>query len=289
MRPGFLWLAMMVMALTSCLDEPEMLNDDPVIEQYLQNNSLNGEKNEYGVYVVELSPGVDGTEVAINSIVETDLEFQLLDGTRILKRDSYTFSPATGAMLRGGLSGGVIGLEEGGRYQLVVPSNMAYGEQSGNIGNVFIESNSIISAFVDIVDIRTDQQQIQHENMLVQAYIAANSLDSAGPVAPAEAGWYKITLAQGDTASGNPAEFSQVDLAYTGTLLDGEQFDSSNNARFTLSSQGLIQGFYQGVRSMNKGEEAIFIIPSRLAYGPTGQSGIPPFAPLVFRIELIDF
>ena len=41
---------------------------------------------------------------------------------------------------------------------------------------------------------------------------------------------------------------------------------------------------------LNKGASAKFVIPSDLAYGPTGAGGvIPPYATLVFEVELVDF
>ena len=50
-----------------------------------------------------------------------------------------------------------------------------------------------------------------------------------------------------------------------------------------------IPGFDEGLKMLGKGGKAIFIIPSRLAYGEMGmQGGIPPYTPLVFNVELVD-
>jgi FKBP-type peptidyl-prolyl cis-trans isomerase len=40
---------------------------------------------------------------------------------------------------------------------------------------------------------------------------------------------------------------------------------------------------------MRKGGKAKFVVPSAIAYGPTGRQGIPPYSPLYFEVELIDF
>jgi FKBP-type peptidyl-prolyl cis-trans isomerase FkpA len=38
---------------------------------------------------------------------------------------------------------------------------------------------------------------------------------------------------------------------------------------------------------LTDGSKAIFVIPSKLAYGETGNQGIAPFSTLVFDIELV--
>jgi FKBP-type peptidyl-prolyl cis-trans isomerase FkpA len=45
------------------------------------------------------------------------------------------------------------------------------------------------------------------------------------------------------------------------------------------------------LQKMKKGGKATIIIPSVMGYGPQGTRGgpIPPFAPLIFDVELIDF
>ena len=40
---------------------------------------------------------------------------------------------------------------------------------------------------------------------------------------------------------------------------------------------------------MKKGGKAKLILPSSIAYGPNGSEAIPPYAPLTFDVELIDF
>jgi cyclophilin family peptidyl-prolyl cis-trans isomerase len=52
---------------------------------------------------------------------------------------------------------------------------------------------------------------------------------------------------------------------------------------------GMIPGFIEGLKKMSIGDKAILFIPSHLAYGAGGNGKvIPPYADLIFEIELLD-
>ena len=58
---------------------------------------------------------------------------------------------------------------------------------------------------------------------------------------------------------------------------------------FKIDHSDIESGVQEGVKKMKKGERAIFIVPSHLAHGITGdQNKIPPATTLVIEIELID-
>lgn len=85
----------------------------------------------------------------------------------------------------------------------------------------------------------------------------------------------------------------QVTVKYTGIFLDGTQFDGSNAYTFTqrdtIADHKLIDGWYNGVELMKKGETTAFLLPSAQAYGAKGSGGvIPPYTPLIFIIEVTD-
>lgn len=86
----------------------------------------------------------------------------------------------------------------------------------------------------------------------------------------------------------------EVEVHYTGTLMDGTQFDSSRDRgtpfKFKLGQGQVIKGWDLGIKTMKKGENAIFTIPSELAYGESGSPPtIPPNAPLRFDVELLSW
>jgi FK506-binding protein 4/5 len=91
-----------------------------------------------------------------------------------------------------------------------------------------------------------------------------------------------------------PEPGDEVEVHYTGTLLDGTKFDSSRDSgapfKFTLGQGQVIKGWDQGIKTMKKGENAIFTIPPDLAYGPSGSPPtIPPNATLQFDVELLSW
>lgn len=87
-----------------------------------------------------------------------------------------------------------------------------------------------------------------------------------------------------------PTAADTVECHYEGRLIDGIVFDSSykrgESATFPLN--GVIAGWTEGVQLMSEGAKYRFFIPYQLAYGERGAGqAIPPFAALVFDVELI--
>jgi len=88
-----------------------------------------------------------------------------------------------------------------------------------------------------------------------------------------------------------PAPSDKVKVHYEGTLVDGTKFDSSYDRGepidFPLNQ--VIPGWTEGIQLMSVGSKYKFFIPSELAYGEQGAGGvIPPFATLIFTVELLD-
>ena len=56
-----------------------------------------------------------------------------------------------------------------------------------------------------------------------------------------------------------------------------------------IGSQGLIQGFNEGLSYMKQGGKSLFLVPSSLGYGSMGNyyGGISGYTPLLFEVQLV--
>lgn len=88
-----------------------------------------------------------------------------------------------------------------------------------------------------------------------------------------------------------PTSDKTVRVHYHGQLTDGTVFDSSVSrgqpAEFPVT--GVIAGWVEALQLMPVGSKWKLAIPQNLAYGEQGAgAAIPPFAALVFEVELLD-
>ncbi|MFD2717947.1 FKBP-type peptidyl-prolyl cis-trans isomerase [Hymenobacter monticola] len=90
------------------------------------------------------------------------------------------------------------------------------------------------------------------------------------------------------TSSGYPASAGNPSYPQ-GTIFDNSADNKTQCGCvvFTGGSGG-IAGFNEGLLLMRKGDRKLLLVPSRLAYGPNGVTGIPPDSALMFDVEILD-
>ena len=119
-----------------------------------------------------------------------------------------------------------------------------------------------------------------------EAYLVKNA--KRDEVTVTESGLQYEVLATGEGEK--PTAESTVRTHYHGTFITGEIFDSSVDrgqpAEFPVS--GVIKGWTEALQMMTEGSKWRLYVPYNLAYGEQGSQGsIPPYAALIFDVELL--
>lgn len=133
-----------------------------------------------------------------------------------------------------------------------------------------------------------DQQVAQNANTLAESEaFLAETAQQEGVNITKSGLQYKI-IEQGTGVQ--PQATDNVTVHYRGTLMNGQEFDSSyaRGEPATFPLNGVIAGWTEGLQLMKEGGKFEFYIHPDLAYGERGAGGaIGPNAALVFQVELI--
>ncbi|PRY10636.1 FKBP-type peptidyl-prolyl isomerase-like protein [Pontibacter ummariensis] len=134
-------------------------------------------------------------------------------------------------------------------------------------------------------------KQREIDDRLLLDYMVENGVDTSAVVKTAS-GLYYEQLAPGTGPQVESGD--EVEVKYSGKLLNGTEFDKgtiggSPTNPLIVGAGMVIRGWDEGLKLMQEGEKARLYIPSHLAYGRSGSRGaIPPNAPLVFDMEILD-
>jgi FKBP-type peptidyl-prolyl cis-trans isomerase len=83
-----------------------------------------------------------------------------------------------------------------------------------------------------------------------------------------------------------------VTVKYEVSLLDGTVCYSSDKKgpkSFKVDFDNVEDGLHEGIKLLHDGEKAVFILPSHLAHGLTGDNDkIPPKSPVLYEIEVLS-
>ncbi|MFD1469749.1 FKBP-type peptidyl-prolyl cis-trans isomerase [Hymenobacter caeli] len=131
------------------------------------------------------------------------------------------------------------------------------------------------------------------DDTILQGYLKRHSYTAANYQRTAS-GLYLVTLTAGTGTQVAPGK--QISVKYTGKFVsaatENKVFDTSDNAPsksfdYTVGAVSLIQGWSEGVALMRQGDRKLLLIPSYLAYGPSGQGPIPPDTPILFDMQIV--
>ncbi len=171
--------------------------------------------------------------------------------------------PVGEEMVIKGWDEGVLTMKVGGKRELLIPSELAYGERGA--GGV-IPPNATLYFEVELLGVmKKTESGLEYRDL-------------------------KVGTGQ------SPKAGQTCVVHYTGWLWQGskgKQFDSSVDKgrpfSFPVGEKRVIAGWDEGVSTMKVGGKRELLIPPELGYGARGAGGvIPPNATLLFEVELLE-
>ncbi|WP_262692858.1 FKBP-type peptidyl-prolyl cis-trans isomerase [Kordiimonas aestuarii] len=259
---------------------------------YLEENKKKDgvEVTASGLQYREIESG-DGKSPTAEDFVTVHYAGRLIDGTEFdssYKRGEPATFPA-GRLIKGWTEALQM-MQVGDKWELAIPADIAYGPDGA--GGV-IPGDATLVFDVELLGVMTLEEaqaeaQKQAEAFKIQqlAFLEQNAKQDG--VEETESGLQYRVVEEGEGQS--PEATSMVTVHYAGKLTDGTEFDSSYKrgepAKFPLD--GVIKGWTEGLQMMKEGAKYELFIPYHLAYGERGSRSIPPYATLVFTVELVS-
>lgn len=298
---------------------------------WLSLNHPGAQPTGLGIYVLEEEEGT-GATVKEDGFIYADYVTTDLDGNITSYTDKQTakqmgtydttsyYGPkvmtTTEGTIPAGLAEAVIGMKEGGRKKIIIPSwlmsYMAYDTEEEYLAN----SSSNASTVYDItVKAYTDSIQL-YEIGLIEDYIRKNPQIFNDKMVNDTTGFYYQPLSEGISTETFPDD-TTIYINYTGRLLSGLVFDTTiekvakDNGIYSSSktyaptevnwgekydeitlgssSSSVIPGFALTLWHMHPMEKGIGVFYSPLGYSYSGSgASIPGYAPLIFEIEIVE-
>ena len=161
------------------------------------------------------------------------------------------------------------------------------------------EMQGAMMALQSIVEEKQKEAQAEREEMMAerkeeagenikkaQAFLEENKKKEGVVELPSGLQYQVIEKGEGD----KPEATSKVKVHYRGTLLNGEQFDSSydRGEPATFGVNQVISGWQEALQLMSPGAKLKLFIPPDLAYGENGNARIPGNSLLIFDVELLE-
>ena len=297
------------------------------------NGYTEGSKfTDLGAYIIDSDEGT-GTEIkeggyVLMDYVITDLEGNITSHTTeetarqlgTYEEGNY-YGPKFQSTHKGSIPAGLAdvfkGMKVGGRKKVIIPTWLMTYSSYDTKEEYLDEKSSTASAIYDftIRDFTEDINEWQIEK--IGDYFAENAeifgdMTVADSLKAHKGFYYKQLTAPEDTTAFN--KDTTIYINYTGRLLDGSVFDTTNEriakdngiwsstktyepvsikwgeeySDISMGSGSVISGFGLTLWQMRKFEKGIGVFTSEYGYGYSGSGqSIPGFAPLTFEIEIV--
>lgn len=313
-------LVLLALAMQACfknedpnLEVEELLEKQSfAISEHLKENNITAEEDANGVFRLPLTENPEGEKVEVGDVAEVQYRITQLNGTLIGENPDTTMrvgylkqSPEQEVLYAPyALRHALQYMREGEKYRFYAP--FTFGYNNYELENV-VPYRTIIVLELEVKEVyKTTDELLAKDVEIIEELVEEKGQDAD---TLAGSGIRKVLLTAGEGEQ--PDEDDVAGVYYTGRFLTGEIFDTNTKAgsslfSFTVGANKTIPGFEKAVKSMKKGEKAVFYLPSREAYDNFGwylapaavradikASGkynqfvnIPPHSPLIFEIEL---
>ena len=204
--------------------------------------------------------------------INDSTKYKYLIADSYIQGKEVRFPLSEGTFVKGSLEG-IKGMQVGGKRIIVIPSNIAYGEQGAGP----IPPNT---------DLRIIVEMIKISDAVVAEMWDLNNKE----IQVSETGLKYVIIEEGE--GNHPTEGNVVTVHYSGFFEDGNKFDSSVERdepfSFVVGNKSVIAGWDEGIKLLKKGGKARLIIPPDLGYGNVAKGIIPANSTLIFDVELVD-
>ncbi len=297
-----------------CDRDPQDLEGDEKakLNAWIQVHGLESYKTPSGLYFIVENEGTGETPKDSNyllfSYVIRNLDgviFQTTYKDTALLYDYYGiynktthYTPAYSVYIKDnfinkGVSEAFSQMRKGAKVRLVMPYSLA--------SYISYGQNPYTSLIFDYELKEIVEDPVAYEQSLINDYMSKP--ENSGFVSIASDSIYYKKIKEGTAVAVNAKDTVRVN--YIGRFLNDKDFVFDSNIdsvarangfysvtkikpfEFIVGSKDVIAGYNIAVKQMKKGEKATFIIPSKSAYN-LGKDKIPPYATLVFEIEVTD-
>ena len=330
-----------VALLAGCAQEKTISTGEQAqeyLELLMSKEYPNIQPDQWGMYILEDVPGTGSawnSELSYSNISST---IRSIDGTILstteasvtqqLDQDDYKSYNYYGPRYQNTAEGsGYAGLQYlladmkiGGRRKAIIPGWLLTTSRYGS-KQEYLDACTVSTPLIYDITLEGQCADIQQNEIdILRAYVTANygaaQMSSSYKSDMTEGTFYFISDTTAFNQDSKRADDASLSLKYTGRRLDGQAFDTNDqamaikeglfvpektyeNASIVFSSDyssismggstSLIEGFKGGLYKMHwAGQKATVIFVSDLGYGSTGSGDvIPPYAPLIFELELL--
>lgn len=249
-------------------DEAKVIENDEQILKYLAD-SIQATKDPSGYYFIKRKTNPLGDSAKLGNEAVVVLNGYLIGGTTAVTTDTVTF-PVGGNTLLYGIELGIRKILTGEKSTLFLPYYLAF----GNTARTNIPAYSAIRMEMEFVKTRTEVQQIDDFLLRKKFIVNQRTVDN-------------LVIIRTDTVTGPPIGAGKsLNVKYIGSFLNDTKF-GEGTLPLTTGANTLVEGFDKAVQLLPRNSKSIIIFPSSLGYKSSGNGVIPPYAPLMFQIEIL--